>query len=144
MTGTPALSAADRAQRAGVLITAVLDECPHRAPEFAAESNAMHRLAQSLNSSDGAVLQTLGEIALDLCGAGSAGIKFVKHQAGLDLKHHHCRAGAAAIAVLPPGLEAGIKIQPGISFPNLRDKSPQLAGAGSVLLSAGRDTGPFV
>ncbi|KPD15565.1 hypothetical protein ADM96_32370 [Burkholderia sp. ST111] len=104
----------------------------------------MHRLAQSLNSSDGAVLQTLGEIALDLCGAGSAGIKFVKHQAGLDLKHHHCRAGAAAIAVLPPGLEAGIKIQPGISFPNLRDKSPQLAGAGSVLLSAGRDTGPFV
>lgn len=78
MTATPALSAADRAQRADVLITAVLDERPHRAPEFAAESNAMHRLAQSLNSSDGAVLQTLAEIALDLCGAGSAGISLLK------------------------------------------------------------------
>jgi hypothetical protein len=144
MTGTPALSAADRAQRARVRITAVLDECPHRAPEFAAESNPMHRLAQSHSSSAGAVLQTHGEIALDLCGAGSAGIKFVQRQAGLDSEHHHCRPGAAAIAVLPPGMEAGTKIQPGISFPNLRDKSPQLAGAGGVLLSAGRDTGPFV
>lgn len=78
MTGTATLSAADRAQRAGVLIAAVLDERSHRTPEFAAESNAMHWLAQSLNSSDNLVLKTLAEIGPELCGAGSAGISLLK------------------------------------------------------------------
>ncbi len=43
-------SAADRAQRAGSLITEILDERPPRAPDFAAESNALHRLAEALTA----------------------------------------------------------------------------------------------
>jgi hypothetical protein len=34
----------------------------------------MHQLAQALTAPDGAVLQTLADIALNLCDAGSAGI----------------------------------------------------------------------
>jgi signal transduction histidine kinase len=69
-----ATSAADRARRAGTLVTSSLDTRPQRPPDFAAESSAMHRLAQALISSDDAMLQTLSDTALNLCGAGSAGI----------------------------------------------------------------------
>src|SRR5260370_10441855 len=71
---------ADRAQSAGVLATLALDERPHRAPDFAAESGALHRLAQALTTSDGAVLQTLADTALTLCGAGSAGITLLERR----------------------------------------------------------------
>jgi signal transduction histidine kinase len=74
MDATPALSAADRAERAGVIATDILDRRPHRAPDFAAESSSMHRLARELTAQGGDVLQTLAQIAMDLCAAGSAGI----------------------------------------------------------------------
>jgi signal transduction histidine kinase len=74
MAGPTVLSSADRARCAGTLITAALDERPHRAPDFAAENHALHRLAQALTTSNGAVLQTLADMALTLCAAGSAGI----------------------------------------------------------------------
>ncbi|SOE63717.1 His Kinase A (phospho-acceptor) domain-containing protein [Burkholderia sp. D7] len=74
MAGPTVLSSADRARSAGTLITAALDERPHRAPDFAAENHALHRLAQALTTSNGAVLPTLADMALTLCGAGSAGI----------------------------------------------------------------------
>ncbi len=74
-------SAADRARCAGSLITEILDERPPRAPDFAAESNALHRLAEALTAPNGAVLQTLADMALALCGAGSAGIGLLEHSA---------------------------------------------------------------
>ncbi|MGF6776626.1 hybrid sensor histidine kinase/response regulator [Paraburkholderia sp. GAS334] len=73
--------AAERARSAGALITPRLDVRPHRPPDFAAESKAMHRLAQALTSSDGAMLQTLSDMALDLCEAGSAGIGLLERDA---------------------------------------------------------------
>ncbi|MCI0150326.1 response regulator [Paraburkholderia sediminicola] len=81
MAGPDASPAADRAWRAGALITTALDERPQRAPDFAAENNALHRLAQALTSSDGAVLQTLADMALNLCGADSAGIGLLERGA---------------------------------------------------------------
>lgn len=74
MTGPSASSATDRARRAGTLVTSALGVRPHRPPDFAAESESMHRLAQALTSSDGAMLQTLSDMALNLCEADSAGI----------------------------------------------------------------------
>ncbi|MBB5443129.1 MULTISPECIES: hybrid sensor histidine kinase/response regulator [unclassified Paraburkholderia] len=78
MAGPSASSAADRARREGSLATPTLDTRPHRPPDYAAESSAMHRLAQALTSSDGAMLQTLSDMALSLCDAGSAGIGLVE------------------------------------------------------------------
>ena len=74
MGGQSASSAAERVRRDGSVVTPTLDTRPHRPPDYAAESSAMHRLAQALTSSDGAMLQTLSDMALDLCEAGSAGI----------------------------------------------------------------------
>lgn len=74
MAGLTASSPADRARRDGSLITSTLDTRPHRPPDYAAESSAMHRLAHTLTSSHGAMLQTLSDMALSLCEAGSAGI----------------------------------------------------------------------
>jgi len=68
MAGPSASPAVERALRAGALVTAVLEDRPHRAP--AAESRSMHELAQALTAPGGAVLQTLADIALSLCGAG--------------------------------------------------------------------------
>lgn len=79
MAGPDASPVADRARRAGTLITTAFDERPHRAPDFAAENDALHHLAQALTSADGAVLQTLADMALNLCGAGSAGIGVLEH-----------------------------------------------------------------
>ncbi|SEI28598.1 hypothetical protein [Paraburkholderia hospita] len=80
MVGPSAPSAADRARRAGTLVTSALDVRPHRPANFAAESESMHRLAQALTSSDGAMLQTLSDMALGLCEAGSAGIGLLERE----------------------------------------------------------------
>ncbi|MGF6602350.1 signal transduction histidine kinase [Paraburkholderia sp. GAS448] len=82
MTGLRTPSAAERARRAGTLVTPALGMRPHRPPDFAAESESMHRLAQALTSPDGAVLQTLSDMALGLCEAGSAGIGLLERDAG--------------------------------------------------------------
>src|SRR5258708_19586740 len=78
MAGPSASSAADRARSAGTLVTPALGTRAHRPPDFAAESESMHRLARALTSSDGAMLQTLSDMALDLCEAGSAGIALLE------------------------------------------------------------------
>jgi Osmosensitive K+ channel histidine kinase len=78
MIGASAPSAADRARCAGTLVTTALGTRPHRPPDFAAESESMHRLARALTSSDGAMLQTLSDMALNLCEAGSAGIALLE------------------------------------------------------------------
>ncbi|WP_213293373.1 hybrid sensor histidine kinase/response regulator [Paraburkholderia sacchari] len=81
MTGPSASPAADRARSAGCLATPALDTRTHRSPDFSAESQSMHRLAQALTSPDGTLLQTLSDMALSLCGAGSAGIGLMESDA---------------------------------------------------------------
>jgi signal transduction histidine kinase len=61
--------------------TKALDERSQRAPDFAAESNALHVIAEALASSHSAVLQTLADAALNLCNAGSAGIGLLERGA---------------------------------------------------------------
>ncbi|SEI63750.1 ATP-binding response regulator [Paraburkholderia diazotrophica] len=66
--------AASDARRAQMLATRKLDTRPHRAPDYAAENKALHTLARALSASDTVMLQTLVDMALALCDAGSAGI----------------------------------------------------------------------
>lgn len=66
--------AVNRVQRAGTLVTGKLEARRRRSPDFAAENEALHGLAQALNASDSVMLQTLVDTALRLCNAGSAGI----------------------------------------------------------------------
>ncbi|MGO4330937.1 ATP-binding protein [Cupriavidus sp. 2TAF22] len=63
-----------RARSAGILKTDELGKRTARSPDYAAECVALRRLARALVSSDLALLQSLADSALQLCGAGSAGI----------------------------------------------------------------------
>jgi signal transduction histidine kinase len=96
---TPAASdAVDRARQAGLLATAALDQRPHRIPDFAAENEALHRLARALTTSANAMLQELAHIARELCGATYAGIDLVDDSGGK--RHIRC-------AVLEGNITAG-------------------------------------
>ncbi|MPW18973.1 response regulator [Paraburkholderia sp. CNPSo 3157] len=66
--------AASDARHAQVFATAKLDTRPRRAPDYAAENEALHTLAKALGAPDAVMLQTLVDTALALCDAGSAGI----------------------------------------------------------------------
>ncbi|HLX03469.1 MAG TPA: ATP-binding protein [Trinickia sp.] len=74
MPGPTASPTLNRVERTRSLITAELDRRPRRPPDFEAENDALHGLAQALVSPDSSVLQTLADIALNLCNASSAGI----------------------------------------------------------------------
>ncbi|ACC74257.1 ATP-binding protein [Paraburkholderia phymatum] len=74
MPRTSESDALSRVQRADALVTRELDARRRRAPDFAAENEALHGLAQALNAADSVMLQTLVDTALRLCDAGSAGI----------------------------------------------------------------------
>ncbi|QCP54701.1 hybrid sensor histidine kinase/response regulator [Trinickia violacea] len=74
MSGPTASPTLKRVERAGALITAELEGRPRRPPDFEAENDALHGLAQALVSSDSSVLQTLADIALKLCNASHASI----------------------------------------------------------------------
>ncbi|WP_420993051.1 hybrid sensor histidine kinase/response regulator [Cupriavidus sp. 30B13] len=63
-----------RARSAGALTTGELARRAARSPDYGAECVALRRLARALVSSDLALLQSLADSALQLCGAGSAGI----------------------------------------------------------------------
>jgi signal transduction histidine kinase len=69
-------------QRAGALITDRLDARPRRSPDHAAENEALHALARTLNEPGTAMLQTLADTALKLCNAGSAGISLRERNDG--------------------------------------------------------------
>ncbi|SAK91757.1 PAS/PAC sensor hybrid histidine kinase [Caballeronia calidae] len=76
------ISIVERTQRAGALITSELDSRSRRAPDYAAESAALHALAKAFTTSPSAMLQTLADTALALCRASSAGISLREHQPG--------------------------------------------------------------
>lgn len=78
MSGPAASSAVERARRARALVTPTLDTRAYRPPDYAGGNESMHRLAHALTSSDGVMLQTLSDMALHLCEAGSAGIELLE------------------------------------------------------------------
>ncbi|WOD16988.1 hybrid sensor histidine kinase/response regulator [Paraburkholderia kirstenboschensis] len=93
-------SAAEVALRAGTLVTEALGARPHRPPDFAAENESLHRLARALTSSDGDVLQTLSDMALRLCEAGSAGVGLLESDtAGAPVFRWVAVSGECAAAV---------------------------------------------
>ena len=100
MAGLSASSAAERARRDGSLVTPTLDTRAHRPPDYQAESSAMHRLAQALTSSDGAMLQTLSDMALSLCEAGSAGIGVLEKDADGTALFRWVAVSGACIAAM--------------------------------------------
>ena len=57
-----------------VIITPELGRRPARTPDYAAECRALSSLAQAMAESPKSVFQKLADFALELCGAGSAGI----------------------------------------------------------------------
>ncbi len=61
---------------------AELRQRPSRAPEYARESRALVRLARAQTRPRGVLLQTIVDTALELCGAGSAGISLVEELDG--------------------------------------------------------------
>ena len=63
---------------ADVLITAALADRPARQPDFAAQNQALHTLAQQLTDDPPSRLKTLVRIAQDLCGADTAGVSLLE------------------------------------------------------------------
>ena len=63
---------------ADVLITAALADRPARQPDFAAENQALHTLAQQLTDDPQSTLKTLVRIAQDLCRADTAGVSLLE------------------------------------------------------------------
>lgn len=61
-----------------ILCTEELKRRPTRPPDYQAENQALLTLAQELTSSPGSVLQSLMDIALELCRAHSAGISLLE------------------------------------------------------------------
>ena len=63
-----------------VLITSELARRPARAPDLSAENDALFRIARRLatHASPDDVLQTLVETAVELCGAGTAGLSLIE------------------------------------------------------------------
>jgi signal transduction histidine kinase/CheY-like chemotaxis protein len=69
---------AERARKAGVLVTERLCTRTGRTPDFASENAALVALAGALSLQDDYFLQSLAEHALSLCGAHSAGISVLR------------------------------------------------------------------
>jgi PAS domain S-box-containing protein len=63
---------------ADVLITAALADRPARQPDFAAQNQALHTLAQQLTHDPQSTLKTLVRIAQDLCRADTAGVSLLE------------------------------------------------------------------
>ncbi len=119
--------AVNRVQCASTLVTDKLDARRRRAPDFAAENEALHGLAQALNAPDGVMLQTLVDTALKLCNAGSAGISLRERGASSPLTFRwvalagHC-AGLVGHLLPSDNSPAGVTLQLGspqlFAFPN--------------------------
>jgi signal transduction histidine kinase len=74
----------------------VNSEFAHRAsrpPDFAAESEALEELAQTMTDSPAAILKKLAEIALQLCSADSAGISLLEKTNGKEVFRWNAIAG---------------------------------------------------
>src|SRR6202051_3045252 len=65
-----------------ILCTDELKRRPPRSPDYEKESRALVALAEALSESPRTVLQTLADIILDVCRAGSAGISLLTKEDG--------------------------------------------------------------
>lgn len=63
---------------ADFLITAALADRPARQPDFAAQNQAIHTIAQQLTVDPQSTLKTLVGMAQDLCGADTAGVSLLE------------------------------------------------------------------
>lgn len=89
---------------ADVLTTEQLAERPTRRPDHAGENRWLHRLAGSMSTEDpGQVQQRLLDAALELCGAGSAGISLLDRDAGVFRWTHLAGAYAGFVGGTTPG-----------------------------------------
>src|SRR5258706_4226334 len=79
-----------------VVTTSRLRERPSRAPDHAAENRALVALAQSMTDSPQGVFQKLVDSALELTGAGSAGISVFEMEGGEGIFRWRATAGAFA------------------------------------------------
>jgi PAS domain S-box-containing protein len=68
----------DRVALSDVSITAALAQQSPRAPNWQAEAEAMQPLAQQMARDPESLLQTLVDLALDLCQAGTAGVSLLE------------------------------------------------------------------
>lgn len=95
--GQPASDFANSApDLVSVLSTAELSRRPSRDPDFAAENRALLALAKYMAVSPERILQKLADVALELCGAHSAGLSLLEEA---DQKRNfHWRAIAGAWA----------------------------------------------
>lgn len=85
-----------------VLITAKLAQRPSRDPDFAAESAALVGLMKGLqeaSTSKANILQSLAEVALELCRAHSAGVSIEDEEKGHRVFRWHGAAGRWAALV---------------------------------------------
>lgn len=66
---------------------------PGRAANYEAENRALRLLASEMHKPDGDVLAKLTEVALELCGAGSAGVSLIENDGAETRFHWHAVAG---------------------------------------------------
>jgi two-component system CheB/CheR fusion protein len=79
-----------------VIVTAELEQRPRRAPDHAAENQAMAALARQLAIDPHGVPQKLAELVMELCDADSAGISLLEEQDGHQIFRWHAAAGLFA------------------------------------------------
>jgi len=79
-----------------IVITAELERRPRRAPDYAAENEAMAALARQLAADPHGVPQKLAELVMGLCSAGSAGISLLEEQGTRRVFRWHAAAGRVA------------------------------------------------
>ncbi|MBW4540313.1 MAG: response regulator [Myxacorys chilensis ATA2-1-KO14] len=83
-----------------ILITEELSRRPSRSPNWQAENQAMRTLAQQMAHGSGSLIQTLADLALELCQAGSAGVSLLETTAaGEEVFRAHALAGTLAQSV---------------------------------------------
>jgi PAS domain S-box-containing protein len=90
----PADAAASRLEPA--VITEQLHQRAARSPDYAAENRALNALAQEMAEAPGNVIQKLVDMALELTGAGSAGLSVVESDGGEEVFRWRATAGAFA------------------------------------------------
>ncbi|MBW4490720.1 MAG: response regulator [Trichocoleus desertorum ATA4-8-CV12] len=83
-----------------ILITEELSQRPSRSPNWQAENRAMRTLAQEMTHNSASLQQTLVEIALELCQAGTAGVSLLETTAtGEEVFRWTALAGTLAKSV---------------------------------------------
>ena len=79
-----------------VLITEELSQRSPRSPNWQAENQALHTLARQLVNQPETMLQSLVDMALDLCGAGTAGVSLLETTDGEEIFRARVLAGTLA------------------------------------------------